>query len=60
MHQKPTLCRVRAYRGSGLPSPTGEPLEKFVELVQVADPSALTKVLDDDVVDFLRRFLRSG
>ena len=43
-----------------LASPTGEPLAKFVELVQVADPSALTGVLDDDVVDFLRQFLRSG
>ncbi len=36
------------------------PLAKFVELVKVADPSALTGVLDDDVVDFLRRFLKSG
>ena len=37
-----------------------EPLAKFVELVQVADPSALAGVLDDDVVTFLREFLRSG
>ena len=43
-----------------LANPTGEPLAKFVELVQVADPSALTQVLDDDVVDFLRQFLKSG
>ena len=43
-----------------LASPTGEPLAKFVELVQVADPSALTQVLDDDVVDFLRQFLKGG
>ena len=34
-------------------------LEQFINLVQVADPTALANVLDDEVVDFLRRFLRS-
>jgi hypothetical protein len=43
-----------------LAHPSKEPLDKFVALVQVADPSALANVLDDDVVDFLRQFLRSG
>ena len=38
--------------------PTREQLDKFVNLVQVADPSALANVLDDRVVEFLRQFLR--
>ena len=42
-----------------LAHPTKEQLEQFINLVQVADPSALANVLDDEVVDFLRRFLRS-
>lgn len=40
-----------------LDRPTREQLDKFIELVQVADPSALANVLDDRVVEFLRRFL---
>ena len=41
-----------------LDRPTGEQVDKFIELVQVADPSALANVLDDRVVEFLRQFLR--
>ena len=41
-----------------LAHPTREQLDKFVNLVQVADPSALANVLDDGVVEFLRQFLR--
>ena len=41
-----------------LTDPTTEQLEKFINLVQVADPSALANVLDDEVVEFLRRFMR--
>ena len=40
-----------------LAHPNKEQLDKFVTLVQVADPSALANVLDDEVVAFLRRFL---
>ena len=43
-----------------LAHPTKEQLDRFVTLVQVADPSVLANVLDDDVVAFLRRFLTSG
>ena len=42
-----------------LAHPTKEQLDRFVGVVQVADTSALTNVLDDDVVEFLRAFLRS-
>ena len=42
-----------------LAHPTSTQLTKFVELVQVADPSALADVLNDDVVEFLRQFLAS-
>jgi hypothetical protein len=28
--------------------------------VQVADPSALVNVLDDEVIEFLRQFLSNG
>ena len=42
-----------------LAHPTREQLDKFVNLVQVADPSALANVLDDGVVEFLRQFLRN-
>jgi len=42
-----------------LAHPTKEQLDQFISLVQVADPSALANVLDDEVVEFLRRFLRS-
>ena len=40
-----------------LDHPTKERLDQFVALVQVADPSALANVLDNEVVAFLRRFL---
>ena len=43
-----------------LANPTSAQLTKFVELVQVADPSALADVLNDDVVEFLRQFLTSN
>ena len=43
-----------------LANPTSAQLTKFVELVQVADPSALADVLNDDVVGFLRQFLASS
>ena len=43
-----------------LAHPSKEQLDKFISLVQVADPSALANVLDDDVVEFLRQFLRTG
>ena len=43
-----------------LANPTSAQLTKFVELVQVADPSALADILNDDVVEFLRQFLTSG
>ena len=43
-----------------LAHPTKEQLDKFVELVQVADPSSLANILDDQVVEFLRGFLSSG
>ncbi len=42
-----------------LAHPTKEQLDQFINLVQVADLSALANVLDDEVVEFLRRFLRS-
>ncbi len=41
-----------------LAGPSGEQLEKFIQLLHVADPSALGNVLDQEVVAFLRRFLR--
>lgn len=43
-----------------LDRPTREQLDKFIELVQVADPSALANVLDDRVVEFLRQFLSNN
>ena len=43
-----------------LADPTREQLDKFVDLVQVSDLSSLANVLDDDVVEFLRRFLKDG
>ena len=43
-----------------LASPTSEQLDKFIDLLHVADPSALANVLDDSVVEFLRGFLREG
>ena len=41
-----------------LAHPTREQLDQFINLVQVADPSALVNVLEDEVVEFLRQFLR--
>ena len=43
-----------------LAHPSRELLDKFINLVQVADPSALANVLDEQVVGFLRRLLRNG
>ena len=43
-----------------LAHPAREPLDKFINLVQVSDLSALANVLDDDVVEFLRRFAKPG
>ena len=43
-----------------LAHPGKEQLQKFMDLVQVADPSSLANVMDDDVVEFLRGFLRDG
>ena len=40
-----------------LDKPTQEQVDKFIELVQAADPSALANILDDRVVEFLRQFL---
>ncbi len=41
-----------------LAEPSGQQLEKFIQLLHVADPSALGNVLDQEVVAFLRQFLR--
>ena len=41
-----------------LADPTKEQLEKFITMVQVSDLSTLANVLDDEVVSFLRTFLR--
>ena len=43
-----------------LAHPSREQLDKFINLVQVADSSALANVLDDEVMEFLRQFLRSA
>ena len=43
-----------------LAHPTREQIDQFINLVQVADPSALVNVLDDEVVEFLRRFLKDN
>ena len=43
-----------------LAHPTKDQVDKFVNLLQVADPSALANVLYDEVVEFLRQFLRNG
>ncbi len=42
-----------------LAHPTREQLDKFIDLVHVSDLSSLANVLDDDVMEFLRQFLRS-
>ena len=41
-----------------LAHPTKEQLDKFINLVQMSDPSALANVLDDEVVEFLSRFVQ--
>ena len=43
-----------------LAHPTREQLDKFINLLQVADPSALANALDDEVVEFLRQFMGDG
>ena len=43
-----------------LAHPNKRQVDRFVDMLHVADPSALANVLDDEVVDFLRRFLRAG
>jgi hypothetical protein len=43
-----------------LSDPNREQLEKLINMVQVSDLSALANVLDDEVVEFLRRFVRVG
>ena len=43
-----------------LAEPSREQTDRFVDLVRVADPSALANVLDDQVVDFLRQFIRTA
>jgi hypothetical protein len=40
-----------------LAHPTGEQLDRFINLVQVSDLTALSNVLDSQVLDFLRRFV---
>ena len=36
---------------------SSEQMEKFISLIQVADPSSLENVLDDDVITFLKGFM---
>jgi hypothetical protein len=43
-----------------LANPKREQLDKFINLVQVSDLSALANVLDSEVVEFLRRFVSRG
>ena len=43
-----------------LDHPTTEQLDKFVGIVQVSDLSFLGNVLDEQVIGFLRRFVRPG
>lgn len=40
--------------------PSKEQVARFIDLVQAADPSSLVNVLDEQVVDFLRQFMRAG
>ena len=37
-----------------------EQLDRYIDLLQVADPSALANVMDDEVMAFLRQFLTKG
>ena len=43
-----------------LAQPSREQLDRYMDLLRVADPSALATVLDDEVVAFLRQFLARG
>ena len=43
-----------------LADPTKEQLDKFINLIQVSDLSALANVLDEEVLEFLRRFVSRG
>jgi hypothetical protein len=40
--------------------PSKEQVARFIDLVHAADPSSLVNVLDEQVVDFLRQFMREG
>ena len=43
-----------------LTHPTREQLDKLISLAQVSDLTALANVLDDEVLEFLRRFMAPG
>ena len=43
-----------------LAHPTKEQLSKFINLVQVSDLMALANILDEEVLEFLRSFVRRG
>ena len=43
-----------------LAHPTKEQLDKFINLVQVSDLTALANVFDEEVLQFLRRFMHSS
>ena len=43
-----------------LADPTREQLDTFISLIQVSDLSALANVLDEEVLEFLRRFVSRG
>ena len=43
-----------------LAQPSKEQLDRCIDLLHVADPSALANVMDDDVMAFLRQFLTKG
>ena len=43
-----------------LAHPTKEQLDKFIHLVQVSDLSTLGNVMDAEVIEFLRQYLRSA
>ena len=43
-----------------LAQPSKEQLDRYIDLLRVADASALANVMDDDVMEFLRQFLTKG
>ena len=43
-----------------LVQPSKEQLDRYIDLLRVADPSVLANVMDDDVMAFLRQFLTKG